>query len=187
MKANLVKQRENRVEFVVDGIGTTFSNLIRRYLLSSVEVMAIDAVTFYDNNSSFWDEYLAHRLGLIPLTTPAKLPKETEVILTLDAEGPKVVYAEEMKSNDDGVVPSRPKIPLLTLGQNQRIRFEAKAKIGTARTHSKYQAGLMSYHENNGKMNMFVETFNQMPVKDIIKRTCTNIIEQLEEIEAEVK
>jgi hypothetical protein len=29
--------------------------------------MSIDLVTFYDNTSALQDEYLAHRLGLVPL------------------------------------------------------------------------------------------------------------------------
>ena len=141
MKLVLDKKHGNRVEFVAKGVATAFANLVRRYGMSRVPVLAIESVTFYDNSSAFWDEYIAHRLGLMPLLTPDKTPESAEIIFSLDAEGPKMVYASDMVSSDKDISAAKGTIPIVTLGQNQHLRFEAKAILGTARRHAKFQAG----------------------------------------------
>lgn len=156
----LDKKHENRIEFVAD-VSTSFANMIRRYSMSRVPVMAIDSVTFYDNTSPLWDEYIAHRLGLLPLTTPEKTPASAEIILSLDAEGPKTVYSSEMTSSDKDIVVAK-NIPIVTLGQGQHLRFEAKAIQGTGRGHAKFQAGIVSYGKEGDSLKFFVESCYQM-------------------------
>ena len=99
MKLSLDKKHGNRIEFVAKDVSLTLANMIRRYSISRVPVLAIETVTFYDNTTAFWDEYLAHRLGLMPVTTPDKLPEGTEVVFSLDVEGPKTAYASDMASS----------------------------------------------------------------------------------------
>jgi len=173
MNIVLEKKHENRIEFLVDGISSGFANMIRRYGMSRIPVLAINTVTFYDNSSAFWDEYIAHRLGLMPLVSPEKTPESTEVILSLDAAGPKVVYAGDMKSSDDTIKVAQEKIVIATLGENQTLRFEAKAIVGTAKTHAKFQSGLLAFGDKgDGKFSFFVESFYQMGPRDVIKRAC---------------
>ncbi len=183
MKLKLDKKHENRIEFIAEGVSTSFANLIRRYAMSAVPVVAVDKVTFYDNTSAFWDEYIAHRIGLMPVTTPEKTSGGVEVTFSLDAEGPGVVYATDMKSTDGEIVMAK-KIPLVTLGQNQHLRFEARAVLSTARKHAKFQAGLVSYGVEDKSLRIFAESFYQMPPADVISRACDVLMQDVERVEA---
>lgn len=184
MKLVLDKKHGNRIEFIASGISTSFANMIRRYSISRVPILAIDKVVFYDNNSAFWDEYLAHRLGLMPITTPDKFPEGGEVIFSLDAEGPKTVISSEIESSDKDINISQGQIIVGTLAQGQHLRFEGTAVLGTGKKHAKYQAGLVGYGEEDKDIRMFVESFYQMKPSEVILRGLDQITGDLELIEA---
>ena len=184
MKLILDKKHADRIEFIATDASSAFANTVRRYGLSRVPVMAIDVVTFYDNSSAFWDEYISHRLGLLPLVTPADVPAGAEVIFSLDAEGPKAVHSSDLVSSDKDIVVAKGTIPIVTLGQNQHIRFERKAIMGTARTHSKYQAGLIAYGVDEKGIKFMVESFFQMEPAEVILRTCDLVLTDIEKVEA---
>jgi len=46
---------------------TSVANTLRRIMISEVPTLAIDMVEFKDNTTCLQDEYIAHRLGMIPL------------------------------------------------------------------------------------------------------------------------
>lgn len=175
MELTLEKKHENRIEFIVDGISVTFANTIRRYAMNRVPVLAMESVTFYDNTTSMWDEYIAHRLGLMPVLTPEDFPESGEVVFSLDATGPKVVYAKDLKSSDKEVKIAQDSIVVVTLGPGQHIRFETKAKLGRGIQHAKFQSGLVSYSIQEGKLKMIVESFYHMPAEDVVLRACDEL------------
>jgi DNA-directed RNA polymerase subunit D len=102
-----------------------------------------------------YDEIFAHRLGLIPLTTPLadyNLPKDCECggkgcslcqcTLTLEAEAKDqelVIYSRNLSSQDPKVVPATGDVPLVKLAPNQRLIVEAYARLGTGLEHAKFQ------------------------------------------------
>ena len=53
----------SRCDFTVK---SNFPNAIRRALLSDIETIAPDTVRIYKNTSCQPDEFIAHRIGLIP-------------------------------------------------------------------------------------------------------------------------
>lgn len=187
MELVLGKKHENRIEFTASGIDTALANLVRRYSMARVPVLAINKVTIYDNTSSFWDEYIAHRAGLMPITTPKRTPKSAEITFSLDAEGPKKIHSEDMKSSDKGISVAKEKIPLITLAEKQRLRLEGVAVLGNATKHAKFQSGLVAYGEENGKLDFIVESFYHMPPKDVIERGCDEIVSDLETLEKALK
>src|SRR2546428_10929048 len=79
MDIKLLSKEQDTLRFVLSGVKPAFANALRRIMLSEVPVMAIDDVMILENNSVMYDEILAHRLGLIPITTDLEsynLPEE---------------------------------------------------------------------------------------------------------------
>src|SRR5947207_15222679 len=68
MDIKLLTKEQDTIRFVLSDVSPAFANALRRIILAEVPVMAIDDVMILDNSSVMYDEILAHRLGLIPVT-----------------------------------------------------------------------------------------------------------------------
>jgi len=60
---------KDRVDFVLAGVDLSFANSFRRVIMADVATVAIDMVEVETNTTVLVDEFLAHRLGMIPLTS----------------------------------------------------------------------------------------------------------------------
>ncbi len=151
MDIAIIKKDENHLLFTVDGVDVTFVNAIRRISTVEVPTMAIDKVEILKNDAKIFDEALAHRLGLVPLTTDVEsmvLASECDcegkcprcsVSLLLKEKGPKTVYSGDLKSQDPQVVPFNNTIPLLKLKEGQEVELEAIAQLGLGLEHAKWE------------------------------------------------
>ena len=63
-------QESDFVSFRVSGVDNSFANGLRRVLLAEIPTLAITLVEMSANSSVFHDEFLIHRIGLIPLKSP---------------------------------------------------------------------------------------------------------------------
>lgn len=156
MEVKVLEAAENHIRFILSKSSPAFANALRRIMISEVPSMAIEDVFFYENTSALDDETIAHRLGLIPLTTDLRsyvLPDECEcksemgcsrcrATATLEVEAlneRKTVYSGDLKFDDPHIHPVSDKVPIIKLEANQRLKFEAYARLGTGKKHSKWQ------------------------------------------------
>lgn len=60
---------EDMIKFTLTKTDASIANALRRVMLAEVPTMAIDKVEFIQNSTVLHDDFLAHRLGLIPLSS----------------------------------------------------------------------------------------------------------------------
>ncbi len=182
MKVSVIEHTQAILRFKVDGITESFANAMRRVGLSRVRCFAVGSVTFYENSSAIFDEYIAHRLGLVPITSP-KRRSDTEVLLSLEAEGPSTVYSKSLKSNEDDIKVANENIPIIKLAEGQRLKVEAKCIMGSGSESSKFQPGIFTYRplDNEKGFEFYVESFGQMSAADIVNRMLSIMSEGVKE------
>ncbi|KAF5086769.1 DNA-directed RNA polymerase subunit D [Methanobacterium aggregans] len=151
MDITIRKKEDNQMVFVIEGVNVPFINAIRRICTVEVPTIAIETVEIVRNDAKIFDEALAHRMGLIPLTTDLESmvpPSECDcedhcprcsVSLLLKEKGPKTVYSKDLKSQDPQVKPVFDTIPILKLKEGEEVELEAIAQLGIGLEHAKWQ------------------------------------------------
>lgn len=152
----ILERDNNHIVIEFSDTPRQYVNALRRLSISQVPTFAIDDVVILENSSVMHDEAIAHRLGLIPLRTDLErfvLPhicdckstlgcSKCRVLLVLDAESQdktKVITTADLISEDDVVKPVNSEIPIVSLAPGQKLKFEAYARLGTGKSHAKWQ------------------------------------------------
>ncbi len=189
MKIEKFEADGDRATFTLSGARNGQANALRRSISGSVQCFAIDRITFYENTSSMFDEYIAHRVGLVPIKTPASgYNEKDEILFSLEATGPATVYSKDLVSADKEVEVANEKIPLIKLGAEQKIRIEGKAVLGNGARHSKFQPGFVTYEEAGDDSFAFsIESFGQMNPAEIVNKAASVIRDELKEVEKSAK
>jgi DNA-directed RNA polymerase II subunit RPB3 len=65
----VLELREDYIVFEMTNGDISMANALRRIMIAEVPTLCIDLVEFEDNTTVLQDEFIAHRLGLIPLKT----------------------------------------------------------------------------------------------------------------------
>lgn len=68
-RVNIRTFNNTTIDFVLSNTSLALANALRRIMLAEIPTIAIDLVEVESNTSVLADEFLAHRMGLIPLST----------------------------------------------------------------------------------------------------------------------
>ena len=153
-----------RAQFIVQNFNLETANSLRRVMLAEIPTIAIDVVEVLDNTSVLADEFVCHRLGLVPLSSRGvedllysrdcdceQYCEQCSITLTLHA---KCTSDENMKvyARDlivDGRHATSIGTPMITdpdgvgcllakLRRDQELRLKCVAKKGIAKEHAKW-------------------------------------------------
>lgn len=162
-KITVTKLTGDEMRFELYDCDLSVANALRRIMLAEVPTVAIDLVEFEGNTTVLADEFIAHRLGLIPLIS-TKAARELRysrdcscskhcpacaVELTLHVkcteEGTRDVTSRELFSlNEDyrpvhsAASPENTPILIVKLRRGQEIKVRCIAKKGVGKEHSKW-------------------------------------------------
>ena len=141
-EVTFIDRGDRSARFLVRGVTPAFANGIRRAMIADVPTLSIDTVRVIENSSVMFDEQLALRLGLVPLTTPDDYRPDDTVTLAIDVEGPGTAYSGDLVSSDEQVQPAEENVPIIDLKEDQRLELEADAELGYGKDHAKHQGGV---------------------------------------------
>ncbi len=147
MNVKKLKAQGNELKLLVKGTDIKFMNALRRTAINAVQVLAIEDVSIYKNNSVLFDEFLASRLGLLPIKTHSSHKEGEKVKMSLAKKGPCTVYSADIKSSDPKAEIVFKEVPIVKLGANQEIKMEMTAVMGVGKEHAKWQPGIVSFNE----------------------------------------
>jgi DNA-directed RNA polymerase subunit D len=184
----VVEKSDERIVVRFNNVPRQYVNSLRRLAISEVPTLAIDDVVILENSSVMHDEAVAHRLGLIPLRTdPGRfvMPHECDckstlgcskcrVLLVLDSEANEktlVVTSGELVSEDELVKPVSKEIPIIVLAPNQKLKFEAYARLGTGKDHAKWQptsAAVVKDGKNEDEIILVIESNGALTAEEIL-------------------
>ena len=157
----VISKDSQKISVKLKGVPMQYANALRRICLNGVPIFAIDTVDIIENSSVLPDEGLAHRLGLIPITTdlsrfnePSKCDCNSEsgcsnckVMLVLDTgetDVTRTVFSNELSSEDDSIKPISDKISIIQLAPGQRVKVECYARLGRGTDHAKWNSANIS-------------------------------------------
>jgi len=168
MEIEIIEMADRKAKFVLKNSSPAMANALRRTLLSDIPKMAIDQVEFmtgkiegddgreYESITPLFEEIIAHRLGMLPVPTDLDLfvPQDQcscggegcpscSIMYSIRKTGPSTVYSSDLQPlggpNSDKLRIVDEFIPIVELTADQGIYVYAKAVMGTARKHVKWQ------------------------------------------------
>ncbi|EPQ29815.1 uncharacterized protein PFL1_02488 [Pseudozyma flocculosa PF-1] len=66
-KITIREINRDHADFILENVDLSFANSLRRIMIADIPTVAIDMVEIRNNTTVLPDEFLAHRLGMIPL------------------------------------------------------------------------------------------------------------------------
>ena len=187
MEFKIIKKTDELLALELSETSESEVNTLRRLIISEVPTMAIEEVEFIKNDSALFDEMLANRLGLIPLTTELGVYNEVDeckckgkgcplcrIEFSLKAKGEGTVYSSELQTKDEKIKSVFDRIPIVKLSENQELILNATAVLGRGKEHMKHSPAVVFYNhkpilkiiDDVKKLEQFKDKLPKEAIKD---------------------
>jgi DNA-directed RNA polymerase II subunit RPB3 len=96
---DILSLQSHEVRFILSKTDTSMANTLRRIMIAEVPTLAIDLVEFHVNSSVLNDEYIAHRLGLIPLAYYKTATNTNTTTTNTNTQDNQQLYSSQVASD----------------------------------------------------------------------------------------
>ncbi|EGC32876.1 RNA polymerase II core subunit [Dictyostelium purpureum] len=171
---DILEIKNESIVFTLSNTDISVANALRRVMIAEVPTMSIDLVEFEANNSVLCDEFIAHRLGLIPLVSDNvdkfnytrdcscsercdQCSVEFKLNVKCSNQRPIDVTSSDLivvSNNNNSVIPvssqtteRTDEIPIVKLRQGQELRLRAIAKKGVGKEHAKWSPSCIATYQ----------------------------------------
>lgn len=134
MKIRDAKFTTVKGHFTIENGSDAFANAVRCVMSRDVATPAVTSVLIRNNTSIFADDYIAHRIGLVPIRGPAS------GTMQLRARGPGRVYSRQIEGGEFTVVAAD--VVLATLTEGAEIDMELRVSTALASSHVRHSAAV---------------------------------------------
>jgi DNA-directed RNA polymerase alpha subunit len=163
-------------------------NALRRVIVSERESWAPYQVVIERNTSGHTDEYLAHRIGLIPFR---KEEREADGDgLRLDQTG-GLVCARDLEGS--GFVAVHGNIPIVSLGKNSELKLNVVFDKRNGRSHARYcSLSAVSIQRRDEDFSLLFETHDPLVSTSLvvdkgIELLCEKVEDMLRQLDDQPK
>ena len=111
------------------------ANALRRAIACKCPSVAASTATFRQNTSCQTDEYIAHRIAMIPFVIKDGTVPLENVIARVSVSNRQVMSGDLIC---DAVRPVRDDIPIMKLGTDQKFEVDVRFSIGTDADHVRH-------------------------------------------------
>ena len=158
----IIDMKSDTIEFLLLNADLAFANSLRRVIISEVPTMAIDMVQVKENTSPLFDDFVVHRIGLVPLKSddidnyqfPLKCScksgcERCQVEFDISVKCDENCKEDTMDVTSNHIKPKNSEcrvkpveyeysIVLTKLKKGQSINMSLTAKKGIGKTHAKW-------------------------------------------------
>lgn len=164
------------------------ANAVRRAILTKVPTLSVQELQINENQSSLFDEMLAHRVGQVPFTIPQNIEEDDTVHVAAKQEGPGKVYASDVKADNDEAEPVNPDTVIATLKEEQTVEFEGEAELGRGEEHAKHQGGTVGYEKtDDGEFLFRIESSSSYSNEELFEQAIEEVKRELDEFQEAVE
>lgn len=156
IEVNIIRRTGLVIEIDIKNCHPSIANAIRRILISETPSVAIHDVVIRENDTIFPDEYVAHRLGLVPIRVDPdvldnndklkfELKKKNETSEVIEVYS-RDIHWIPLENQDEIDLHMEPDILICKLAPGNTIDMELYAEKGVGMTHAKWSpVSLCSY------------------------------------------
>tara|TARA_B100000482_G_C12612805_1_gene299816 strand:- start:2587 stop:3132 length:546 start_codon:yes stop_codon:yes gene_type:complete len=179
-----MKIANNRCEFEISNTCTFTANAIRRALLSDIETVAPNTILIKENTSCQTDEYICHRIGLIPFLQQKEEVNYKEECLTLNVSN----RTPKTSDFEGDAFKTIYETDLIKLIDGQTLNIEVYFNRGTAKEHARYSpVAAVGYELQDKKIVFTFESINGECPSVHLKKALLKLQNRLNHVKVEVE
>ena len=154
------------------------ANAIKRTIQSRLKSVAVDHIVVHKNRSNFWDEYIAHRIGMCPFITAGGSSGTLKLSVSNDTDEIKQVTSSDFETHTD--FRFMPHIPLAYLTKGNRLDIDAVIGVGSGSDHARFAPCIAYYDlmEADKCLDVILEQSGYMHPIDALIRALNDLLEE---------